>query len=94
MEFQYRPEILAQLLTHGIRPRPHTSPALIFRYLGELYRYELRRLKRLREQGAIPPREYGGRVVDLRRQYPLVSVPVQAWTVPGTPPDPEDVPLC
>ena len=94
MEFQYRPEILAQLLTHGVRPRPHTRPALVFRYLGELYRYELRRLKRLREDGAIPHREYSGRVVALRRRYPLVSVPVAHWTVPGTPPDPEEVPLC
>ena len=94
MEYQYQPEILAQLLTHGIRPVPHTRPAFIFRYLGELYRYELRRLKRLREQGAVQPREYGRHVVGLRRRYPLVSVPVRHWTVPGTTPDPEDVPLC
>jgi hypothetical protein len=94
MAFHYQPEILAQLLTHGIRPQPHTGPALIFRYLGDLYRYELRRLKRLRKEGAIPPGEYGARVVGLRRQYPLVSVPVKYWTEPGTRPDPEDVPLC
>jgi hypothetical protein len=94
MEFQYQPEVLTQLLVHGVRPLPRTRPALVFRYLGELYRFELRRLKRLREVGAIPDREYGGRVVALRRQYPLVSVPVKHWTVPGTPPDPDDVPLC
>ena len=94
MEFQYQPEILAQLLAHGVRPLPRTRPALVFRYLGDLYRYELRRLKRLREGGMIPHGEYGGRVVALRRQYALVSVPVRHWTVPGTPTDPEDVPLC
>ena len=94
MEFQYRPEILAQLLLHGVRPQPHTRPAVVFRYLGSLYRYELRRLKQLREAGAFPPRDYGARVVDLRRRYPLVSVPVAHWTVPGTPSDPEDPPLC
>jgi len=94
MEFQYQAEILAQLLTHGIRPLPCTRPARVFRYMGDLYRYELRRLKRLREDGAIAHREYSGRVIDLRRRYPLVSVPVKYWTVPGTPPDPEDVPLC
>jgi hypothetical protein len=66
----------------------------VFRYLGGLYRYELRRLKRLREEGMIPHGEYGGRVVALRRQYALVSVPVRHWTVPGTPADPEDAPLC
>ena len=94
MEFQYQPDVLAQLLTHGIRPLPRTRPALVFRYLGELYRYELRRLKHLRAQGRILSSDYGARVVQLRRRYPLVSVPVKYWTVPGTPPDPEDVPLC
>jgi hypothetical protein len=94
MEFHYQPEILAELLTHGVRPLPRTRPALVFRFLGELYRYELRRLKRLRGQGAIPASEYSARVVDLRRRYPLVSTPVKYWTVPGTTPDPEDVPLC
>ena len=94
MKFQYQPEILAQLLTHGVRPLPHTRPAHVFRFLGELYRYELRRLKRFREAGVIAPGAYGGRVVELRRRYPLVSVPVRHWTLPGTPVDPEDVPLC
>jgi hypothetical protein len=94
MEFRYQREVLDQLLTHGIRPLPRTRPALVFRYLGDLYRYELRRLRTQLEEGAIPRGEYGGRVVGLRREYPLVSVPVKHWTVPGTPPDPEDVPLC
>jgi hypothetical protein len=94
MVFQYQPEVLAQLLTHGVRPLPSTRPAVVFRYLTGLYRYELRRLKKRREGGAIPPGEYGRRVVGLRRQYPLVSVPVRQWTVPGTPHDPEDIPLC
>lgn len=94
MAFEYQPEILEQLLTHGVRPCPTTRPALVFRFLGELYRYELRRLKALRAARAFPPAEYGGRVIDLRKRYPLVSVPVKYWTVPGTPADPEDVPLC
>jgi hypothetical protein len=94
MAFQYQPEILAQLLLHGIRPLPRTRPALVFRYVGDLYRYELRRLKRLREEGEVPHGDYADRVVGLRRQYPLVSVPVKYWTVPGTPADPEDLPLC
>ncbi len=94
MEYHYQPEILAQVLTHGIRPLPHTRPAHVFRFLGELYRYELRRLKRWREAGVIAHGDYGGRVVDLRRRYPLVSVPVGRWTRPGTAADPEDVPLC
>jgi hypothetical protein len=94
MTFQYQPEILAQLLAHGVRPLPRTRPAVVFRFVSDLYRYELRRLKRLREAGVVPQGEYGARVVALRRQYPLVSVPVKSWTLPGTAADPEDVPLC
>jgi hypothetical protein len=94
MEFRYQSEILAQLLEHGVRPLPRTRPAIVFRFVGELYRYELRRLKRAREHGLVPPREYSGRVVDLRCRYPLVSVPVQHWTVPGTPAEQDGVPLC
>jgi hypothetical protein len=94
MTFEYQPEIQAQLLTHGVRPLQGTRPALVFRFLGELYRYELRRLKAQRAARAFPPAEYGARVIELRRRYALVSVPVKYWTVPGTTPDPEDVPLC
>lgn len=94
MAFAYRPEILAQLLVHGVRPSARTRPALVFRFVGELYRFELRRMRRQRESKLIAPGDYGARVVELRRRYPLVSVPVRAWTVPGTPADPEDVPLC
>jgi hypothetical protein len=94
MEFEYEPEILAQLLTHGVRPLPRTRPAIVFRFIGELYRHELWRLKRLRARGVFPARVYSERVLDLRRRYPLVSVPVKHWTVAGTPSDPEDPPLC
>jgi hypothetical protein len=94
MEFQYRPEIAGRLLAHGVRPAPHTRPALVFRFLNDLYRYELRRLREARARQVFPPRDYAGHVVALRQKYPLVSVPVQHWTVPGTPAEPDDVPLC
>jgi hypothetical protein len=94
VEFQYRPDILAQLLAHGVRPAPETRPALVFRFLSDLYRYELRRVKEARVAGRLAAADYAPRVVALRRQYPLVSVPVQQWTMPGTPADPDDVPLC
>lgn len=94
MEFHYQPDVLAQLRAHGVRPLPRTRPSLVFRYLNDLYRYELRRLRGLRGAGAIPHGEYAGRVVGLRRRYPLVSLPVRLWTAPGTPPDPDDAPLC
>ena len=94
MEFQYRPDILVQLLAHGVRPAPRTRPAMVFRFLNDLYRYELRRLRDARFAGRVAAAGYAARVLVLRQQYPLVSVPVQMWTVPGTPAEPDDVPLC
>ena len=94
MEFHYRPDILAQLRAHGVRPVPQTRPGLVFDYLNDLYRYELRRLKDARLAGRIAAADYAPRVVALRGRYPLVSVPVQRWTVPGTPAEPDDIPLC
>jgi hypothetical protein len=94
VEFQYRPDVLAALERHGVRPLATTRPALVFRFVSDLYRYELRRLKTRRADGAIPPRDYAATVIALRGRYPLVSIPVQLWTMPGTPADPEDVPLC
>jgi len=94
MAFEYRPEILAQLLEHGVRPAGGARPSLVFSFLNDLYRYELRRLKQRRAAKHIAPQEYAAHVVAIRRRYPLVSVQVRFWTVPGTPGDPEDVPLC
>ena len=94
MKFEYRPEVLAQLIAHGVRPAARTRPGLVFRYLNDLYRYELRRLKDARVAGRIAAAGYAPRVEALRRQYPLVSVPVREWTIPGTPAEPDDIPLC
>jgi hypothetical protein len=92
--YSFRPEILIWLLSHGVRPHPDTRPALAFQYVNDLYRFELRRLKARRQSREVPAADYAGLVVELRRRYPLVSIPVREWTVPGTPGDPEDLPLC
>ena len=94
MEFSYRPEILDQLLLHGVRPQPATRPAVVFAYLNELYRYELRCLRDRLRRGEFAQPEYFGKVVALRRKYPLVSVHPSAWTLPGTPAESPDVALC
>jgi hypothetical protein len=94
MAFEYQPEILTQLLEHGVRPAAGTRPALVFSFLNDLYRYELRRLKQRRAAKRIPSQDYAAHVVALRHRYPLVSVPVRFWTVSGTQENREDVPLC
>ena len=94
MAFQYRSEVLDQLLTHGVRPLPTTRPAVAFDYLNDLYRYELRKLRDQLRRRAFPQPEYVGRVVALRRRYLLVALHPSLWTVPGTLAESPDVPLC
>ncbi len=94
MPFSYRPDILAQLLDHGVRPTPATRPLVVFAYLNALYRYELRGLRDRVRRRALPQRALAEKVVDLRRRYPLVSVHPSEWTEPGTPGESPDLPLC
>jgi hypothetical protein len=81
--YTYRVEVLEELARHGIRPRPDTAPALINEFLNDLYRFEIRRLKRRLLAGEFPQSDYAGKVVELRRRYMLISVPVRFWTVEG-----------
>jgi hypothetical protein len=76
---EYRPEVLEQLAIHGIRPEPSTRPDFIRGYLSQLYRYEIRRLKGRLLRGEFPKEEYLARVVQLRVQYPLLSIPPRLW---------------
>lgn len=75
----YRPEVVEELVAHGIRPMPSTPPALVRRYLNELYRYEIRKLRRRLLNGDFPKQEYLSRVVDLRSRYPLLTIPIHLW---------------
>jgi hypothetical protein len=79
MPYRYRPEVLAQLLEHGVRPTPATPPQLVYDFINDLYRYELRRLRDTLVRGAIPKAGYYDRVVQLRMKYPLVSVRPSGW---------------
>jgi hypothetical protein len=79
MPYRYRPEVLEQLLLHGVRPTTDTPPQLVYEFVNDLYRYELRRLRRALVTGAIPKAGYYDRVVDLRRKYPPVSFKPHLW---------------
>ena len=83
MAYRYRPEVLDQLLEHGVRPTSETPPELLAEFVNDLYRYELRRLRAALVSGAIPKAGYYDRVVELRRKYPLVSIKVPLWVEPG-----------
>lgn len=79
--YLYRPDVLAQLARHGVRPTPATPPERVHELLGDLYRYELRRLRDALVRGAIARAGYADRVIALRRKYALVSLRPSAWLV-------------
>jgi hypothetical protein len=77
--YEYAPEALEVLAAHGLRPRPGTRPAVVRDALNDLYRYEIRRLKQRLLTGQFPKNQYIDHVVALRRQYWLLSIPVERW---------------
>lgn len=79
MTYRYSSEVLDALGDHGLCPGPATPPARVRQALSDLYRYEIRRLKRDLLAGRIPKSEYFGLVLALRRRYGLLSVPVGLW---------------
>ena len=72
--FRYRPEILEQLLVHGVRPTDVTQPELVRDFVRDLYKYEIRCLRDRYVRREFPKREYAGRVDDLRRRYPVLAL--------------------
>ena len=79
MPYIYRADVLAQLARHGVRPTPATPPQLVYDFVRDLYRYELRRLRDRLVRGTIPKAGYYDRVVQLRVKYPLVSTKPELW---------------
>ena len=77
--YRYRAEVLEQLLCHGVQPGADTPPQVVFDFVNDLYRYELRRLRESLVRGDIPKAGYYDRVVQLRRKYPLVSFKPESW---------------
>lgn len=84
MAYAYTAEVLEALAAHGLMPGPETPPQAVRDALRDLYKYEIKVLKRRLLAGEFPKPEYAGRVIQLRRRYPLLSVPVGMWVLPGT----------
>ena len=80
MGYEYAPEALEVLAGHGLLPGPDTPPAVVRDALSDLYRYEIRRLRRRLLAGDFPKADYLNHVVGLRKQYWLLSIPVERWT--------------
>ena len=61
---------------------PTTPPELLHEFVNDLYRFELRRLRKRYLRGEIEKLAYSNHVIALRKKYLLVSVPVGRWVVP------------
>ena len=83
MIYTYRQDVLRALLAHGVRPTPATNPELVRAFVRDLYRYEIRRLRRRLLHGEIPKADYIQHVIALRRKYWLLSVPTVHWARAG-----------
>jgi hypothetical protein len=81
VSYTYHPQVLGALARHGIHPTSTTPPERVHEFVSDLYRFELRRLRKRQVRGEIAKDDYAGHVVQLRRRYILISVPLGRWTV-------------
>lgn len=82
---RYKPEVLDELARHGLRPGPDTSSAKLREQVNDLYRIEIRKLRDRCRAGEFSTRELPARVVELRKRYLLLSIPVAQWTESDSP---------
>ncbi len=83
MEYTYHPRILEELAGFGLHPRPSTPPLLAKAFVNDLYRHELRRLRKRLRTREIPKEGYADRVVALRKKYFLLSIRLDLWARPA-----------
>lgn len=72
--YGYRAEILEILWRHGVHPAPTTPPELVHAFVGDLHRYELRRLRDRLLSKDFPKPEYYARVVEIRSRYRILAL--------------------
>ena len=81
VNYHYRSAVIEALSAHGVKPNLTTPPELVHEFVSDLYRFELRKLRYRQVHGEIPKHEYSQYVIELRKQYLLISVPLQHWTI-------------
>jgi hypothetical protein len=82
MAYRYHADVLETLAGHGLVPSDTTQPALVRSALSDLYRYEIRALRDSLLAGRVRKEHYIDHVLELRRKYWLLSVPVERWILP------------
>ena len=82
--YRYHERVLDELGKHGLKPLPQSPPGQLRDAVRDLYKYEIRRLRDSLLAKRIEKRDYAGHVIELRKRYWLLSVPVQLWTRDGS----------
>lgn len=80
MTYHYRAEILDELARHGLKPKPTTAPQFLRDAINDLYRIEIRALRDRCRAGEFSTRELPAHVIELRKRYVLLSIPIARWT--------------
>ena len=68
-------------MRHGLKPLQETPPGRLRDAVRDLYKYEIRRLRSELLAGHIRKPDYAGHIINLRKRYWLLSVPVELWVV-------------
>ena len=76
----FKSEVLDQLARHGLIPGPRTSAERLREQVNDLYRIEIRKLRDRCRAGEFSARELPAHVVELRKRYVLLSIPIAQWT--------------
>lgn len=76
---RFKPEVLDELAKHGLRPLPTTAPEKLREQINDLYRIEIRRLRDRCRAGEFPIRDLPAHVIELRKRYVLLSIPIARW---------------
>ena len=79
---RYPPAIVEALASHGLVPRPETSPRFLRDAINDLYRYEIRRLRDRCRAGEFPSSQLAAHVRALRGRDLLLATPLERWTEP------------
>jgi hypothetical protein len=77
---RYKPNVLDELFHHGLTPGPTTSPEKLREQINDLYRIEIRKLRDRCRAGEFSTRELPAHVIELRKRYVLLSIPIAQWT--------------
>ena len=76
----FKPEVLDELARHGLIPGPATSAERLREQINDLYRIEIRQLRDRCRAGQFSTKELPAHVVELRKRYILLSIPIAQWT--------------